>query len=390
MSTISEPGTTWLIVSMTRRVCRPVDPGDCVGRSVIGTRPLEGSVQADAAWPTATNQCSSYASCHTRSASRKHFPRLPLSSRCGVQAISQLTTEEMAERQSRAAHAGRWRMAEAEQQGHLLAVVQVPELVEASGTGRRGRRRWRSPPRARKSVFVDGVEEDRRDGLDRQTVELGREPEALRRRLRRGRTRPGSVRGTVTTAKAELDPTVARVRPPSAWPARQSARWLMTSGRRRRLEGGQLGRRELERADVEPILEGVPSRPAQLPDHLAVQRGDQEAEPVGLGQQPGQALDRGRGRWGRAAAPLPARPPGRAAWTISSSMGRRVAHLTVGRTLFARRARAGDLVVGRLTRPAMWPRDATVIPRGTGGIDRGSCSDAAATRALKRAAPMAT
>ena len=62
-------------------------------------------------------------------------------------------------------------------------------------------------------------------------------------------------------------------------------------GAAQQLERGQLGRGELEGADVEPLVEGVLAGEAQLPDHLAVQRREEEADPVGLRQQFGHVVD---------------------------------------------------------------------------------------------------
>ncbi len=53
-------------------------------------------------------------------------------------------------------------------------------------------------------------------------------------------------------------------------------------------EGSQLRRGELEGADIETLLEGVVTREAELAHHLAVQRRQEEADPVRLRQNFGR------------------------------------------------------------------------------------------------------
>ena len=69
-------------------------------------------------------------------------------------------------------------MAQAEQQRDLLAVVEVPEVVEPLDRPMM-RVDVALAAEAEEVLFVDGVEEHRRHGLDRQTVELRGEPQPL-------------------------------------------------------------------------------------------------------------------------------------------------------------------------------------------------------------------
>ena len=133
------------------------------------------------------------------------------------------------------------------------------------------------------------------------------------------------------------------------------------------------------------------SRPgeAQLPHHLAVQRREEEADPVGLRQQLGHGLDAVAVGGEAQLGPLPLDAPGEQLDDLVVD-GLAVAHLPVGHPRPHPAGQRGDLVVGRRRRPCSVATWCDGDPSGNSWQSPRFFSEAAATRALKRAAPMAT
>ena len=113
------------------------------------------------------------------------------------------------------------------------------------------------------------------------------------------------------------------------------------------LECSHLGRGELERAHVQPLVEGIPAWKPQLPDHLPVQCRHEEADPVRLGQQVGHDVDAITGSHDAQLRPFPLDDPSEDFDDLVVD-GACVTHLPVGDTRPHPRLEGCDLVVGRL------------------------------------------
>ena len=218
---------------------------------------------------------------------------------------------------------------------HRLAVLEVPEFAEAPVTSRSSRRRG-----ARRRARAGPPRRWRRGRAARRA---GRRDRALRRSSQnRSIAAPprtyhvGSARGTVMTARAELEAMIALVRSPRFCPPRQSARWPMTSGRPSSSRAPSLPGPSPGCARPCP-LRGRRARASAARRASLVHGREEEAQPVRLGEHLGRPR-----RCARARDDVQSR-------ALALDAAREASARTVGRRSALGRARCGGSTARRDT-----------------------------------------